>query len=153
MASRTTRFYNFERVRVFVGGLRVGGYDDDGGIEIEFNSDINEPTVGADGEVTFSHINDDMAVATITLKETSRSYQQLSALATAQLSSQRSGGGLAAVTFGMFDLETGDEITEGSAVFLNTPNISKNKQAGSREIRLGLPYARRDIKFAEFLIQ
>lgn len=151
MASKTARFYNFERVRVFVGGIRVGGYDDDGGIEFEFDEDINAPSVGADGEVTFSHNNNDMMVATITLKETSRSYRQLSDLIQVQTAAQRTGGGLAAVSFSLFDLETGDQVTEGQAVFLNRPSPSKSKQAGSREIRLGLPYAARDLQFGQFL--
>lgn len=153
MPSKNLRFYNFELCRLIIGGVIVGGYDDEGGVEYEPANDINEMTVGADGEATNSHITNDMVVATITLKETSKSYRDLMELAQEQWRTQRTpGGGAGAVSYTHFDPSTGDEIRERQAIFLNRPGQNKTRTAGSREIRMALPYALRNTKFASLIL-
>ena len=150
MTTKAVRFYNFEKVKLIIGGLIIGEFDEDGGIEFEFNSDLNEPSVGADGTVTISHLNDNMVTATITLKETSRSYRDLADLVEVQVALQRAGT-LGAVPFGCIDPITGDEIFEDKAIFLNRPTPSKAKMAGAREFRVLLPYAGDNIAFGELI--
>ena len=48
------RTHDFSQFVLTVGGIIIGGFGDDGGVEFEMGADVGEDTVGADGEVTFS---------------------------------------------------------------------------------------------------
>ena len=127
--------YSFSDVQIVVAGLRIGGFDEGGGISIDFGGDIASMKQGADGEVTVSKQVLPPAVATITLMETSSSNLVLQGLLVAQ---RETPAGFV-LPFAMIDLTTGESILSGQCVFLNMPGISKQREAGNREWKLGLP--------------
>lgn len=141
-----SKFYNFANNQIIVGGISIGGFEEDGGVEYEFGSDIEEDAVGADGEVTFSHLNDDRLYVNIRLKETSKSYNDLGGLLLAQLTARRNlGAALFQVPYLHIDPNTGDEVASGEAIFMHRVGPNKGRVAGERVFRLCLPYGARNI--------
>jgi hypothetical protein len=132
---QVAKSYSFSDVQVVVGGLRIAGYDEGGGISIDFGGDIASMKQGADGEVTVSKQVLPPAVATITLMETSNSNLALHGL----LVAQREAPAGFILPFAMVDLTTGESLLSGQCVFLNLPGMNKQREAGSREWKLGLP--------------
>jgi hypothetical protein len=127
--------YNFSDVVCTVAGLRIGGFGEDGGIEVEFNGDLSSMKQGADGEPTVSLLPIPTATATIKLMETSASNTVLQGL----LVAQRAAPAGFALPFALVDPGTGEGLLGGQCVFLNFPGISKGKEAGEREWKLGIP--------------
>lgn len=128
--------YDFKHVRLVIGTRTITGFGEDGGVEVEPNSDVAEFSVGADGEVTVSVSNDKSMIATITVRESSRGYRELGELLTTQ---EQLGGRIPGYVFNLFDEISGEKVTDGSAVFLGRPTVSKNKTVGDREFRVLLP--------------
>lgn len=129
--------YDLMSVFLLVGGYRIGGYGEEGGIDVEWSSDLVETSVGADGQATASRSNDASATVTITVKETSRSYRDLATLMAAQQSQEA----ILPLQFRLKDDRNGDKINDDNAVFINRPGVSKKKKAGEREFKLFLPNA------------
>ena len=142
-AQRSLKTYDFRQVTLVIGGFDIGGYGDDGGIDVEWGADVGEMSVGIDGEATFSADNNESATVTITVKETSRSYRDLAGLYTTQ-KAQRP---IEALNFLMRDAINGDEVKDRFAAFLSLPGMSKGKTAGERVFVLALPNARANAKF------
>lgn len=141
MSFRQTKFYSFEKNFLIINGVRIGGFDDEGGIEYEYDSDLFEVTIGADGEATASYVANDLMAVTITLKETSDSYRILANLAASQRLIARTGtGGLLQISYKHFDPNVGDVVTTNSAIFMGRATPNKGRVAGSREFRLAIPY-------------
>ena len=130
--------YNLGLVQVTIGGIPIGGYDTDGGIEFEQGSDLYEKTVGATGLPTYSLLNDDSIEATITVMETSASYAALAALLQAQILASSATGVIPPLPFAMFDPSTGDTLASAFTVFMTRPNQNKGRTAGPREFRISL---------------
>jgi hypothetical protein len=132
---QTAKSYNLSDVIVTVSGLRLGGFGEDGGVEVEFQGDISSMKQGADGETTVSLLPIPPAVVTITLMETSASNEVLMGLLVAQRNLPEG----FVLPFAMVDPNTGETLLGGQVTFMNLPNISKGKEAGTREWKLGLP--------------
>ncbi len=135
---KVTKTYNLKTVLVTVGAVSVGGYGEDGGVVVEWDSDLFEVTVGADGETVHSRINNDNAKVTITVLETSQAYNLLSLSMQTQIAEVDSGLGLLPKVFAIVDPATGDGLVSAYATFLNRPGMAKNKKPGNREFRLAL---------------
>jgi len=127
--------YDFKLVTLIIGGITVTGYDEDGGISIEPNSEHAEASPGADGQYTISRTNDKGYTVTITLRETSRGYALLSRLKTAQDALPA----IAAQPFLMIDPISGERVSDEWSAFLTAPTIEKVKIASAREFKLLLP--------------
>jgi len=127
--------------RILVGGVLIGGYAEDGGIEYEYGSDVFEPLVGADGQATVSMLNDNSMTATLTLMETSPAYRDLMILLTAQINVVKLGLPVPPLPFVHADSRNGDAVFSGFCVFLNKPAPSKSRTVGEREFRLFLAQA------------
>lgn len=130
--------YNLGLVQLTIGGIPLGGYGTDGGIEFEQGSDLFEKSVGATGLPTYSLLNDDTVQATITVMETSAAYAALAALMQAQVLAASTTGVIPPLPFNMLDISTGDTISSAFCVFLNRPNQNKARVAGTREFRIDL---------------
>ena len=64
----SAKIYDINSVLLIIGGVSIsGGYAEDGGIEMEWNDVLLEPTVGADGESAYSRKGNNNAKVTITL--------------------------------------------------------------------------------------
>lgn len=134
---QVAKSYDFSEVQVTVGGLRIGGFDEDGGISIEPQTEIASMKMGADGEVTVSKLPLPMQVVTITLAETSASNALLAGL----LVAQREAPAGFVLPFACLDLNTGESVLAGQCVFMNVPTVGKARESGNREWKLGLPKA------------
>ncbi len=147
MSKRTLKSYDFRQVDFIFDGFDIGGYAADGGIEIEWGADASDYEVGADGEVTVFENNDDTAILTVTLKETSTSYKDLFGIWKAQqLQTTKTGKALL-----LRDKVTGDELRDGAAYILSIPTPSKAKGPGDRVFRILAPYARASVKLGSLL--
>lgn len=130
--------YNFGLVQITIGGIPIGGFGTDGGIEFEQGSDLFEKTVGATGLVTYSLLNDDSMEATITVMETSAGYAALAAAMSAQVLAVSATGVIPPLPFAMIDVSTGDTLASAFCVFMTRPNMNKGRVAGVREFRISL---------------
>lgn len=137
--------YNFAALIILVDGHALGGFDDDGTVTVEYASEQLESSVGADGKVTYSVMNDPRATVTFALKETSASVPILQAIADTQRTLTRARARLPLVALSIEDPLTGDFLS-GGAVLLADPAIAKGKSAGSREFKFEIPYARNSLK-------
>jgi len=128
--------YNFGRVQMMVGGFRIQGFGDDGGISFEAAQDQITASTGADGEATISRSNDLSGTLTITLKETSGSNQVLEDF----LTLQRFGTGITYnVPVLMEDVSTGEFVTSLQSAVMGWPTRTKTREASEREWKLYLP--------------
>jgi len=134
---QVARSYDFSDVQVTVGGLRIGGFGEAGGVNIEPQSEISMMKMGADGEVVISKLPLPSYVVTLTLMETSVSNGTLAGL----LMIQRNAPSGFVLPFAMLDTTSGETVLAGQCVFQNLPSITKNKEASEREWKLGLPKA------------
>ena len=125
---------------VTIGGVLIGGYGEDGGIEYEYDSDQFEYVVGADGEVTVSAQNNFAMIVTVTLMETSKSISELEGLRRTQLAAAAIGP-ILPMPWLHIDRRQLDSVVEAQAVFLDRPAPSKTRNAGERQFRILLPYA------------
>lgn len=132
------KFYNFKANQLIIGGEKIGGFDDDGGIEYELGDSIHRDTSGADSETTVSRVNDARLYATITLKETSAGYRKLFEQLKFQLTSELA---IVPLPFIHIDPINGDLVRSAYTIFTDFPTPSKARDAGSREFRVLLPYA------------
>jgi hypothetical protein len=138
MALNVAQFYNFKANILLIGGFKIGGFGDDGGIEYEFGDDIHRHTSTADGQTVVSRVNDARVTATITVKETSSGYRRLGQLLQQQLLVPNA---LVSLPYVHKDPINGDLVTASQVVFLNYPQPSKARDAGDREFQILLPYA------------
>lgn len=134
---KPVKTYDLTKVFLIVGGYRIGGFGESGGIEIEWSSGVAEPTVGADGEAAISRTNDNSAKVTITVMETSKSYRDLAELYQAQ----KGQDAVQRLEFLCEDTISGDKVTDQFAVFTAMPGISKARKVGERKFELFLPNA------------
>jgi hypothetical protein len=72
--------YDPNNVQIIMGGFPITGYADGSFIEVAYDEDLYSKTVGADGEVSRAKMNNRSATVTITLKQTSATNDELSAL-------------------------------------------------------------------------
>lgn len=130
------RNYNFKDGNILVlGGEKIGGFGEDGGVEYELASDTYEDVNGADSITTISQLNDPRMYANITVMETSSSYRVLFGLwktQKEQLIKQP-------MPFLHKDIINGDSTKAVTAVFMAPPVPSKARTAGERVFRILLP--------------
>jgi hypothetical protein len=131
--------YDLGIVQLVVGGIPIGGFGEDGGIEFESDSDLWEVNVGATGLTTFSKVNNDLLFAIVTVMETSLAYAALGGLLkTQQLNPLPV---IVPLPFLMVDPSTGDTVSSVASVFTQRPNQNKGRVAGERIFRIALPGA------------
>lgn len=75
MALRT---FDFKEVAVILGGVQLTGFMDGSALELEFDEQAYNKTVGADGEVSRSKTNNNTGNLTLRLQQTSPSNEILS---------------------------------------------------------------------------
>lgn len=120
--------YDPKRVSLYIGGVRIGGYEDGSFITVEYNADAFTPYVGADGEYGRSKNADESGKITVRLTQTSKSNDILSALAIAD---RASGTGTFIVS--VRDLNGTTVATSESAYILKRANAEFAKEIGPRE--------------------
>ena len=129
--------YDLSKVILVVGTFKVGGYGEDGGIEIEQAADIGEVTVGADGESVFSRNNNRLLYVNVTVLETSAAYKNLAAA----MKIQEALPIIIPMPFLMQDLINGDSVQNAYCTFVQRPGMAKGRKVGTRTFRLALPGA------------
>lgn len=130
------RTHDFSQFVLTIGGIIIGGYGDDGGVEFEWGAEVGEDTVGADGEVTFSRNNDRRAYCSITVKQTSASHGRLAAMAALQAAQPE----ILPLPFESFNPRTGERVSSEFCVFKSIPGPSEQKAAQDRVYQVMLPY-------------
>jgi len=120
--------------------INVSGYDEDGSISYETQANLHEYSVGADGLVVVSENHNMAMMATISLKKQATAYALLAAMAKAQYEAP----GLPECPYQMVDPHNGDEVFDRQAVFLNRPELDKEKSETGAEFEILLPHGRRN---------
>lgn len=136
MAFNLSKSYNFSEVILTIAGQRIGGFSEDGSVSVEFSGDDSSMSQGADGEVVVNQMPSMPAECTVTLKETSSSMSVLMVLREAQ----RAAAAGYVLPFLLIDSVTGESVSSLECVFMNRPGVSKGREAGDREWKLGLPH-------------
>tara|TARA_Y100000593_G_C4163538_1_gene263261 strand:+ start:118 stop:564 length:447 start_codon:yes stop_codon:yes gene_type:complete len=111
--------YNFNQVHVTFGGVLLEGYGSNGGISIEFNEDVWECVVGADGEESRARKNDNGAECTITLMQTSASNDVLQGFLETDIASGR----------GVYPMTITD--FSGRSLYITTAAYIKSRPSGT----------------------
>lgn len=142
MAGGSLKTYDLKQVYLTLGGYRIGGYGEAGGIDFEFGADILETTVGADGDAVVSRTNNQSMTCSITVMETSHSYRRLAEMMDAQAEEEEIGR----LEFLMEDELNGDKVTAERAAFVKRPAPSKSKKVGERTFVLFLAKAGKKVK-------
>jgi hypothetical protein len=138
MAIQPLRYYKFSENVLVIGGRQIVEFGDDGGIEYEFNSDLVEAAVTADGVPVFSEILDPLCVATITVNQTGEGYKYLSALTQAQKAARA--GSITRLNYLHRNLIQGDIFASQWCIFASRPTPGFGKTASTVEFRMFLPY-------------
>jgi len=136
--------HDLEQIFATLGGYRIGGWGETGGIVFERASDVIEDSVGASGEVTVSRLNDNRVYATITCRANSETAKVLGQLWRAQQAQPT----ITPLPFLSIDNNTGSEISDQYAVFKSVPIASQERTVGELEWVLLLPNAGRDMLHA-----
>ncbi len=131
--------YDLAKVILVVGGVPIGGYGNDGGVEVEWLAPIFEVSVGADGLTVGSKQNNTDATAVITLSEMSAGYLALAGAM--KLQEFDPSPALIPLTFLLLDPSNGDQISTAFVMFTDRPTMGKGRTAGDRVFRLHLPGA------------
>jgi hypothetical protein len=134
----TGKPYNLKTCPLFVGGVSISGFGEDGGVVHTWASDLVEVTTGADGESVGSRLNNDDMLVTITLMTSSLGYKRLANLMNAQRLLYDAGATLVNLPYLFADPHNGDGVAAGSFFFLNRPEMAKNKKIAEVEFRLHL---------------
>jgi hypothetical protein len=132
--------YDLKAVNLMVGGFRINGAGENGLVEFEWERDIAEVTVGADGDAIVSALNSNALFADITLLESALGYTTLAAQMEIQRIASGLGGPQPAIPFFLFDTINGDSVS-GGCRFLTRPGPSKGRTVGERVFRVVLPKA------------
>lgn len=136
MPFQSPKLHDFSQYVLTIGGVLIGGFGEDGGVEFEWMEDIGESTIGADGLVEFERNNDKRLTATITLKASSDGYARITALMKAQMQQDT----LTELPFESADPQTGERVTSAYTIFQSRPEPTMEKSAQEREIEVLLPY-------------
>lgn len=131
--------YDLAKVQLVVGGVPIGGYGQDGGIEIAPAAPIHEVNTGADGLTVASKMNNTDAIATITVSEMSLGYATLGGLMKAQ--ELNPAPVLVPIPFLLIDPSNGDTVSSAFVIFVDRPTLGKARVAGERVFTLHLPGA------------
>lgn len=136
------RTYDLKNVVLIIGGIEVSGYGEgDDAISFDWNEDLCEKTVSADGQVVYSRINDRSLAVTVTVHQRSRAYTALAALMETQHGDTI---GIAPpqilpLVFQLIDPSNGDSLSSFETVFMRRPAPSKGRTVGTVEFLLDLP--------------
>lgn len=130
------RTHDLSQLILSIGGIVVGGFAGDGGIEFENGADVWTKKVGAMGDVVYSKTGDKSLDGTITVLQSSFVYRQLAALQQAQ---ERALGRIAPLPFIMFDPISGTKVTSIDCVFMARPLASMMVEEGDIEFKISLP--------------
>lgn len=120
--------YDANRVHVLVGGLEISGFADGESITIEPASALYKKTVGLNGNVSRSRLNDSTAKVTLKLKQTASDNAKLLAFQVADAA-----GNSGIVPLVITDL-SGAEIFMTAHAWVETPpKQSFAREEGSRD--------------------
>lgn len=111
-----------------LGGVPIGGYADGSFFTLEFDEDAWVKTVGADGESVRTKSNNNDALATIVLQQTSNSNAALDAIAL--LDKVSNSGVVPAI---LKDIGGVTSIFAAEAYIQKRPNIEYSKEVTTRE--------------------
>lgn len=121
--------YDPSNVQIIMGGIPLTGFADGTFIDLAFDENQYTKTVGADGEVSRAKSNNRSGTVTLTLKQTSSSNDQLSAL---YLADQNSNSGV--VPLMIKEIDTGRTLVFTQAAWIEKlPNVSYSKNVEDRQ--------------------
>lgn len=146
------RSYDLKLVVCTVGGVPINNYGEDDAITFEWTSDLTARKSSADGQSTYSRLNDRELIATITLMATSKAISLLMGAIELQ-HGDNVGIGLpiiAPLPFVLIDPILGDSVL-GDCVLISRPTPNKAKEVGEIEFRISLPSPKISMGLANFL--
>jgi hypothetical protein len=130
------------------GPLNLSGFGDDGAVEYApIAEDDAEIVTGYDGGATVNWILDFGVIATISLRETARSYRELGALLQAQRLLVSQGQPSAPYPWTHIDAFNGDNLSIADARLIGGPGLSKTNRFSVRPFKVFLPNAKQLMRY------
>lgn len=131
-----------------LGALNLSGFGDEGAVEYAATTeDDAEIVTGYDGGSVINWSQDGGVIATVSVRETSRTYRELGALLQAQrlLLSQ----GLPSVPYPWthIDAFNGDKISVPDARIISGPGLTKTNRFSNRPFKIFLPNAKQLMRY------
>lgn len=121
--------YNLNHCVVVCDGVPISGFSDGDAVTVEYESDIWSDTVGADGEVTRSALNDRRATITFNLQDTS----SLNSFFREKVVLARTVGMGDVFTFLLKDINLGETVTAREVWVKTDPGVTKAQESTARE--------------------
>ena len=121
--------YSFKNVNAIFGILEIQGFaEGDDVVNIDFNADQFTMIVGAKGDATRTQTNDNSALITIKLLQTSQSYKDLMNLFNLD---RETGANVLPLT--VINKETGETFVGNNAWIVKAPTITRGQNANAVE--------------------
>ena len=121
--------YSFKNVNVIYGIDEIVGFaEGDDVVNIDFNTDQFTMVVGAKGDATRTQTNDNSALITIKLLQTSKSYKTLMNLYNLD---RETGANVLPLT--ILNKETGETFVGNNSWVVKTPTITRGQNANAVE--------------------
>lgn len=123
--------YDPKKVTVVINGRAITGFASDGVVTVTHNEDIVTPSVGVQGDVTYSENANNSGNAALPLASTSASLAYLR-----ELCSKRK-----LIQISISDANDDDEIhiNEENCRILKMPDTSRGKEAGTVTVNVYIP--------------
>lgn len=144
----THKFFNFKANIIMLGGFRLQGYGDEGGVEYEPGDDLHRKMNSADGQPVYSKVNNFDLQVTITVHEMSKAHKRMWQMLKNQMQQPTQ---LSPLPYKHADPINGDLVRAKHAVFMETPTPDKAREAGEIEYVIDLPNALVDMQLAQGL--
>ena len=119
MSSKT---YSFKHTNVLFGGVKMGGFGEEGGVTVARGEGKWVTTVGADGKVSRSYVASDAGTVEITLMQTSKSNEDMWQLHVADVATLKG-----QVPLHVHDTLGGSTYFAADAWIEGPPEVSLNK--------------------------
>lgn len=123
------RTYDPKKIAIIIGPHIVSGYGEDTFVSVEPEGDGTTAVSGADGEVARSLSHNPLHTITLTVQQTSRTNDYLSAL----LALDKASGGAGIVPLAIKDLRGTSLFAASQAWVINTPTMEYGAEVSERE--------------------
>ena len=130
------------------GPLNLSGWGDEGAVEYApTTEDDAEIVTGNDGGSVLNWSMDSGVIATLSVRETSRTYRELGALLQAQRLLISQGQPSVPMPWTHIDGFNGDELSVPDARIISGPGLTKTNRFSNRPFKIFLPNAKLAMKY------
>lgn len=136
-----------------LGPINISGFGDEGAVEYAATTEDDAEVVsGYDGGAVINWNLDHGIIATLSLRETSRTYREIGALLQAQRLLISQGQPVAPLPWLHIDAFNGDKLSVPDARIIGGPGLTKTNRFSNRPFKVYLPNAKLLMKYGNLII-